>query len=102
MFTFKEYYFYHHDCPRIFQKQIEDAYSKWHDRKRDLVYKKLKLLYNESVSSSIDSQHHEQPSKNVAGVTHFLLDISEYNPYSKKYYLRVQAKKEKEKQKIEQ
>ena len=95
MFTFKEYYYYHQDCPRVFQKQIEDIYSKWQDKKRDLIYKKLKLLYNESVSSSEDSRN-EQPSKNQGGVTHFLLDISDYNPYSKKYYLRVEAKKEKE------
>ena len=100
MFTFKEYYYYHQDCPRIFLKGIEDVYSKWQDRKRDLVYKKLKLLYNESVDSSDDS-HEEQPSKNPVGVTHFLLDISDYNPYSKKYYLRVEQRREKERQKAE-
>lgn len=51
MFTFKEYYFYHQDCPRIFMKGIEELYSKWQDRKRDLVYKRLKILYNESFST---------------------------------------------------
>jgi len=33
-------------------KDVEEAYAKWQDRKRDLVYKKLKLIYNESYSSS--------------------------------------------------
>ena len=46
MFTFKEYYFYHQDCPRVFLKGIEDVYAKWQDKKRDLVYKKLKIVYN--------------------------------------------------------
>ena len=31
--------------------------------------------------------------------THFLLDISDYNPFSKKYYLRVEAKREIEQKK---
>lgn len=48
MFTFKEYYFYHEDCPRIFIKGIEEPYARWQDKKRDLVYKKLKILYKES------------------------------------------------------
>lgn len=46
MFTFKEYYFYHQDCPRIFLKGIEEPYAKWQDRRRDLVYKQLKIAYN--------------------------------------------------------
>ena len=50
--------------------------------------------------SSSDESRNEQPSKNQVGVTHFLLDISEYNPYSKKYYLRVEAKKDKERLKV--
>lgn len=53
MYTFKEYYFYHEDCPRIFIKGIEEVYTKWQDRKRDMVYKKLKLIYNESYSSKM-------------------------------------------------
>lgn len=56
MTTFKEYYFYHTDCPRVFLKTIEEIYAKWQDRKRDLVYKKLKLIYNESLSNSEDSR----------------------------------------------
>lgn len=47
MFTFKEYYFYHQDCPRIFMEDIEIIYAKWQDRKRNLVYKKLKKMFNE-------------------------------------------------------
>ena len=47
MGTFKEYYFYHEDCPRIFMEGIEIIYAKWQDRKRNLVYKKLKNLFNE-------------------------------------------------------
>jgi hypothetical protein len=35
-------------------------------------------------------------------VSHFLLEISDYNPYSKKYYLRVEAKREKERKKAEE
>jgi len=73
MFTFKEYYFYHYDCPRIFLKDVEETYAKWQDRKRDLVYKKLKLIYNESYVSSTDSHADEQPSKNYVAVSHFLL-----------------------------
>lgn len=30
----------------------------------------------------------------MQGVSHLLFEMSEYNPFSKKYYLRVQAKKE--------
>lgn len=99
MFTFKEYYFYHEDCPRIFMKGIEESYSKWQDRKRDLVYKKLKMIYNESYSSRSDDSkaNEDQKSQNYVAVSHFLLEISDYNPYSKKYYLRVEDKKEREK-----
>ena len=69
-------------------KYIEELYSKWQDRRRDLVYKKLKILYNESFSSSrTSSKEEENPS--ASGITHFLLEISDYNPFSKKYYLRV-------------
>jgi hypothetical protein len=42
-------------------------------------------------SSGMDSRDGEDREQMV-GVTHFLNDISEYNPYSKKYYLRVQAR----------
>lgn len=101
MFTFKEYYFYHQDCPRIFLKGIEEAYAKWQDKKRDLVYKKLKIAYNESNSSDSDSRVDDQKSQNYVALSHFLLEISEYNPYSKKYYLRAEARKEKEKKKNE-
>lgn len=76
-------------------KGIEEAYAKWQDKKRDLIYKKLKLIYNESYSSSGDSQADDQKSQNYVAMSHFLLDISEYNPYSKKYYLRTEARKEK-------
>jgi len=73
MFTFKEYYFYHQDCPRIFMKPIEETYAKWQDKKRDLVYKKLKLIYNESYTSSADSQADDQKSQNYVAMSHFLL-----------------------------
>ena len=102
MFTFKQYYFYHEDCPRIFMKYIEEPYAKWQDKKRDLVYKKLKLLYKESYSSDLDSHLDDQKSQNYIATTHFLLEISDYNPFSKKYYLRVEARKEKEKQRLEE
>lgn len=72
MNTFKEYYFYHEDCPRIFMKHIEEMYSKWQDRKRDLVYKKLKILYNESISSENNSSR-DDSNKSTSGLTHFLL-----------------------------
>lgn len=36
-------------------KDIEDVYAKWQDKKRDVVYKKLKILYKESYSSDLDS-----------------------------------------------
>ena len=53
-------------------------------------------MYKESFISDADSQlDNNQNSKNYVGTTHFLLDISDYNPYSKKYYLRVEARKEK-------
>ena len=100
MFTFKEYYYYHQDCPRIFVKGIEEAYAKWQDKKRDIIYKKLKLLYKDSYSSD-DSHLDDQKSQNYVATTHFLLEISDYNPFSKKYYLRVEARKEKEKKKLE-
>lgn len=45
MSAFKEYYFYHEDCPRIFIEKIEEVYEKWHEHRRDLVYKKLKIMY---------------------------------------------------------
>lgn len=93
MFTFKEYYFYHEDCPRIFMKGIEAPYAKWQDKKRDLVYKRLKILYKESYSSDLDSHVEDQKSQNYVATTHFLLEISDYNPFSKKYYLRVEARK---------
>lgn len=102
MFTFKEYYFYHQDCPRIFLKGIEEPYAKWQDKKRDLVYKRLKIAYNESDSSSEDSRQDDQKSQNYVALTHFLLEISEYNPYSKKYYLRAEARRDKEKKKAEE
>jgi hypothetical protein len=76
MFTFKEYYFYHQDCPRIFIKGIEEPYAKWQDKKRDLIYKKLKIAYNEEDSSSIDSRVDDQKSQNYVALTHFLLEIS--------------------------
>jgi hypothetical protein len=38
----------------------------------------------------------DQKSQNYVATTHFLLEISDYNPFSKKYYLRVEARKEKE------
>jgi hypothetical protein len=69
-------------------KGIEEYYSKWQDRKRDLVYKRLKILYNESFSTEKSSEK-EDDKKSATGVTHFLLEISDYNPFSKKYYLRV-------------
>lgn len=79
-------------------KGIQIAYTKWQNRKRDLVYKKLKMIYNESYSScNIDTQaNKDRDSKNESVGSNFLLEISDYNPYSKKYYLRVQARKEKE------
>lgn len=63
MFTFKEYYFYHQDCPRICLKHIDDIYTKWQDKKRDLIYKKLKLIYNENYNSD-DEQSSEKSTKN--------------------------------------
>jgi hypothetical protein len=69
-------------------KDIEDVYAKWQDKKRDLVYKKLKLIYKESYDSD-SSQMDDQKSQNYVATTHFLLEISDYNPFSKKYYLRV-------------
>jgi hypothetical protein len=96
MFSFKEYYYYHHDCPRIFVKDIQDIIAKWQDRKRDYLYKKLKLIYNESIESSSSTVVEEQKSKNFIEKSHLLLEISDYNPYSKKYYLRVEANKEKD------
>lgn len=51
-------------------------------------------MFNESYESSNSSD--ESPDKHLPPVSHFLFDLSEYNPYSKKYYLRVQARKEKE------
>lgn len=69
-------------------KSIEQLYSKWQDRKRDLVYKKLKIMYNESISTSRSSSK-EDDQKSTTGLEHFLLEISDYNPFSKKYYLRV-------------
>lgn len=83
-------------------KYIEEPYAKWQDKKRDLVYKKLKLLYKESYSSDLDSHLDDQKSQNYIATTHFLLEISDYNPFSKKYYLRVEARKEKEKQRLEE
>lgn len=95
MFAFKEYYFYHEDCPRIFMNGVQDTYERWHDKRRDLVYKKLKIMYNESYSSSGSIDSRQERDKDLPPVSHFLLNISEFNPYSKKYYLRVQAKQEK-------
>ena len=100
--VFKEYYRYHEDYPRIFSEKIKDVYERWYEKKRDQVYKKLKIMYGESYDSSenSDSDHHKKDDQNV--ITHFLLNVSEYNPYSKKYYLRVQAREEKEKKMKEQ
>ncbi len=81
-------------------KQIEDIYSKWQDRRRDLVYKKLKILYNESLSTSRSSSR-DDDHKSTSGLEHFLLEISDYNPFSKKYYLRVEAKDKQNKNKNE-
>lgn len=54
-------------------------------------------MYNETYSSMDSSEKSiEEGGGNALNVTHFLLDISEYNPFSKNYYLRVQARKEKE------
>lgn len=94
MFAFKEYYFYHEDCPRIFCKHLELMYEKWQDKRRDLVYKKLKVLYNEPYSSLSSSE--ETVKEDGPPISNFLLNISEFNPYSKKYYLRVQARRDKE------
>ena len=51
-------------------------------------------MFNQSYSSSDSSE--DAPDKHLPPISHFLFDLSEYNPYSKKYYLRVQARKEKE------
>lgn len=49
--TFKEFYYYHEDCPRIFgDSHIAERYEYWQEKKRDLVYKKLKMMYDESYS----------------------------------------------------
>jgi hypothetical protein len=88
MSIFQEYYFYHEDCPRIFEKNIEMMYGKWHDRKRNFVYRKFIKGYGKGADDSESSLNCDPlPS-------HFLLNISEYNPFSKKYYLRVEAKKQ--------
>ena len=50
MNTFKEYYLYHEDSPRLHQKNVDIIYEKWQDKRRDVIYKKLKLLYDESYS----------------------------------------------------
>lgn len=47
MSMFKEYYFYHEDCPRVFMPDIEVIYGKWQDRKRNFMYKKLKNLFDQ-------------------------------------------------------
>ena len=53
-------------------------------------------MFNESYSSAVSSE--EEPAQDLPPVSHFLLEISDYNPYSKKYYLRVQARQQKEEQ----
>ena len=53
------------------------------------MYKKLKILYNESFSESRGSESKEDEKRTASGIEHFLLEISDYNPFSKKYYLRV-------------
>ena len=72
-------------------KDIEIPYGKSQDRRRDLIYRKLKAMYGEGIgeSSEEDSLNTHLP------ISHFLLNISDYNPFSKKYYLRVQARREK-------
>ena len=87
LITFKEYYFHHEHCPRIHTKDVEAIYHKWQDRKRDLAYRRLKVLYNEPPSDSSEHSIVGDPPP-----SHFLLNISEYNPLSKKYYLRVKAR----------
>ena len=95
--AFKEYYYYHEDCPRIFTKGIERVYERWHEKRRDVIYKRLKQMFNESYSSS-ESSDDDAQDRHLPPVSHFLFDLSDYNPYSKKYYLRVQARQEKEEQ----
>lgn len=54
-------------------------------------------MYNQTYSSMDSSDKSiEEAAGNPANVTHFLLEISQYNPFSKKYYLRVQARQQKE------
>jgi hypothetical protein len=50
----------------------------------------------------MNSRAEDQKSQNYVAVSHFLLEISDYNPYSKKYYLRVEAKREKDKKRVEE
>ena len=45
-------------------------------------------MYKESYSSDGESMD-DQKSQNYIATSHFLLEISDYNPFSKKYYLRV-------------
>jgi hypothetical protein len=74
MSGFKEYYFYHEDCPRILMKKIELIYEKWQDKKRDFLYKKLKLMYDESMSSLESTSRSIDSDEKL--VSHFLFDIS--------------------------
>lgn len=85
---FKEYYFYHEDCPRVFMRDVEIIYGKWQDRKRNFMYKKLKNLFDQDKADRSLTENSEE----LHGVTHFLFQLSDYNPFSKKYYLRTQAK----------
>ena len=64
-------------------------YGKWHDRKRDFIYRKVIKGYRKDCGEDSDSSMNCNPPP-----SHFLLNISEYNPFSKKYYLRVEARKQ--------
>ena len=75
MAAFREYYYYHEDCPRIFTKGVNQVYERWHEKRRDIVYKKLKQMFNESYSSYVSSEDNNG-DQDLPPVSHFLLDIS--------------------------
>lgn len=88
-----QYYYYHRDVPRMFFSHLSKPYDRWQDRRKSFLYRKLKKMLDEPESQSGSQSFDPDPYEHPHQMSHLLLDISDYNPYSKNYYLRKKTKK---------
>ncbi|CAM6001638.1 unnamed protein product [Sphagnum balticum] len=92
MFNINQYYYYHRDAPRLYLSGIAKPYNQWQDRRKSFLYRKLKRMLNEPESQSESGNYDNDQHEVFAPPSRVLMDISDYNPYSKNYYLRKKVK----------